>query len=71
MGTSEQDGVVDRDLRVFGTQNLYVGGASVFRTASSANVTFTALAFTTRLVDQMTKVSSLKETPQLAIAQGS
>jgi choline dehydrogenase-like flavoprotein len=50
MGTSERDGVVDRNLKVFGTANLYVGGASTFRTVSNANTTFTALAFTTRLI---------------------
>jgi choline dehydrogenase-like flavoprotein len=66
MGTSKDDGVVDKDLLVFGTQNLYVGGASVFRTASHANVTFTALAFATRLVDQLTNISNLKEVSQLA-----
>jgi choline dehydrogenase-like flavoprotein len=55
MGTSEQDGVVDRNLRVFGTENLYVAGASVFRTTSNANVTFTALAFTTRLLEHLTQ----------------
>jgi len=37
-------------LKVFGTSNLYVGGASTFRTVSNANTTFTALAFTTRLI---------------------
>ena len=50
MGTSERDGVVDRNLKVFGTTNLYVGGASTFRTVSNANTTFTALTFTTRLI---------------------
>ncbi len=54
MGNSERDGVVDKDLLVFGTQNLYVGGASVFRTTSNANVTFTALALATRLADHLT-----------------
>jgi choline dehydrogenase-like flavoprotein len=53
MATSEQDGVVDRNLKVFGTANLYVGGASTFRTVSNANTTFTALAFTTRLVEHL------------------
>jgi choline dehydrogenase-like flavoprotein len=53
MGWSEQDGVVDKNLLVFGTDNLYIGGASVFRTSSNANTTFTALAFTTRLVDHI------------------
>ncbi len=54
MGTSPQDGVVDRNLRVFGTKNLYVAGAATFRSISNANVTFTALAFATRLVDHLT-----------------
>ncbi len=54
MGASDQDGVVDRNLRVFGTENLHVLGASVFRTTSNANVTFTAIALTTRLVDHLT-----------------
>lgn len=54
MGESDQDGVVDKNLRVFGTDNFYIGGASVFRTTSNANVTFTALAFATRLVDHLT-----------------
>lgn len=53
MGDSPRDGVVDKDLRVFGTSNLYVGGASTFRTNSNANVTFTALAFAHRLSEHL------------------
>jgi choline dehydrogenase-like flavoprotein len=53
MGTSPEDGVVDRDLRVFGTDNLYVAGAATFPTSSGANTTFTALTFATRLVDHL------------------
>ena len=48
---TESDGVVDRNLRVFGTENLYIIGASTFRTTSNANTTFLALTMTTRLVD--------------------
>ena len=58
MATSEQDGVVDGNLRVFGTENLFVTGAGVFPTTSNANTTFTALAFTTRLVDHLTNTAS-------------
>ena len=54
LAESEQDGVVDRNLQVFGTANLYVAGAASFRTTSNANTTFTALTFVTRLVDHLT-----------------
>jgi choline dehydrogenase-like flavoprotein len=54
MGHHAGDGVVDSELRVFGTQNLYVAGAAVFRTSSYANPTFTAMALTARLADRLT-----------------
>jgi len=54
MGTSDQDGIVNRNLKVFGTENLYVAGSSTFRTGSGANSVFTALAFATRLVEHLT-----------------
>ena len=49
MAADPADGVVDRDLRVFGTSNLYVAGASVFTTGGHANPTFTAVALALRL----------------------
>jgi choline dehydrogenase-like flavoprotein len=49
MGSSPGNGVVDRDLRVFGTANLYVAGAGVFRSCGNANTTFTAMTLATRL----------------------
>jgi choline dehydrogenase-like flavoprotein len=51
IGHHAGDGVVDSELRVFGTPNLYVAGAAVFRTSSYANPTFTAMALTARLAD--------------------
>jgi choline dehydrogenase-like flavoprotein len=57
MGWSAKDGVVDADLRVFGTDNMYVLGASVFRTTSNANTTFLALALATRLARHLVKHS--------------
>lgn len=53
MGWSEEDGVVDTDLKVFGTDNLYVLGAATFRTASNANTTFVALSLATRLAEKL------------------
>ena len=53
MGHHRGDGVVDSDLRVFGTSNLYVAGAAVFRTSSYANPTFTAMALTARLAERL------------------
>ncbi len=53
MGENDREGVVDKNLRVFGTSNLYVGGASTFRTNSNANVTFTAIAFAHRLGEHL------------------
>ena len=53
MGETAADGVVDKDLLVFGTDNLYVLGAAVFRTTSNANTTFLALTFATRLAARL------------------
>lgn len=53
MGWSAADGVVDTNLRVFGTENLYVLGAATFRTASNANTTFVAMSLATRLADKL------------------
>lgn len=58
MGRSAKDGVVDGNLKVFDTQNLYVVGASTFRTGSNANVTFTAMALSARLADHLNKRSN-------------
>lgn len=53
MAASEADGVVDRDLRVWGTENLHVAGACTFPTGSFANPTLTAIAFALRLADKL------------------
>jgi choline dehydrogenase-like flavoprotein len=53
MGFSMQDGVVDRDCRVFRMSNLYVAGSSVFRTGGHANPTLTIVQLTLRLADHL------------------
>lgn len=57
MGSTPDDGVVDGNLRVFGTENAYVLGACVFRSSGNANTTFTAMTFGSRLKDHLVKVS--------------
>jgi choline dehydrogenase-like flavoprotein len=59
MADSPERGVVDRNLCVFGTENLYIAGAGVFPTTSNANTTFTAVTLTTRLVDHLTGTNSI------------
>ena len=53
MAVSADEGVVDRDARVFGVDNLYIAGASIFPTGSFANPTLTAIAFALRLADHL------------------
>ncbi|MDJ0648658.1 MAG: GMC family oxidoreductase [Xenococcaceae cyanobacterium MO_188.B19] len=49
MGNSLQEGVVDTDCKVFGTENLYVASSAVFPTGPSYSPTFTILALARRL----------------------
>jgi len=53
MADSPACGVVDRDCRVHGTDNLYVAGSSVFPTAGYANPTLTIVALALRLADHI------------------
>jgi len=53
MADSPKDGVVDKDCRVFGINNLYIAGGSVFATAGSVNPTFTIIALSLRLADHL------------------
>ncbi len=53
MGWSEKDGVVDRNLKVFGTDNLYVAGSSIWATAGISNPTFSIITFSIRLADHI------------------
>lgn len=49
MATSPQTGVVNQDCRVYGTDNLYMAGSSVFPTGGHANPTLTIVALSIRL----------------------
>ena len=55
MSATRSAGVVDPDCRVWDTANVYVAGASVFPSSSSANCTLTALALAARLASTLAK----------------
>jgi hypothetical protein len=55
MGRSPVEGVVDRDLLVFGTRNLHVVGAAVYPTTGQANPTLTAIALGLRLAEAISR----------------
>jgi choline dehydrogenase-like flavoprotein len=55
MSSKAADGVVDRDCRVWGINNLYVAGSAVFRTSGHANPTFTITQLTLRLADTLNR----------------
>ncbi|MCJ2187470.1 GMC oxidoreductase [Novosphingobium beihaiensis] len=53
MGRSRQDGVVDRDMRLFSLPNVRVLATSVLPTGGGANPTMTLLLLAMRCVDDM------------------
>ena len=53
MSETPATGVVDADCRVFGVDNLYVAGSSVFPTVGYANPTLTIVALALRLAEHL------------------
>ncbi len=53
MASRAEDGVVDRDGKVFGLDNLYIAGSSIFPTGGHANPTLTIVALALRLADHL------------------
>ncbi|MFE6735652.1 GMC family oxidoreductase [Microbacterium sp. NPDC057741] len=53
MSREPGDGVVDSDLRVHGTSNLYIASSSVFPTSAEANPTFFAAVLAARLAHHL------------------
>lgn len=51
MASREEKGVVDANLKVFNTENLYVAGSSVFVTGSHIPPTLTVVALSIRLAE--------------------
>ena len=56
MSADPRSGVVDRDCRVHGIENLYIGGSSVFATGGHANPTYTIVQLALRLGDHLAAV---------------
>lgn len=53
MATSPSQGTVDENLKVFGTNNFYLTGSSVFPTGGSVPPTLTIVALSIRLADHL------------------
>ena len=53
MGVNKNDSVVDKNLRVHGTENLFVTGSSVFRSSGHCHPTFTIVQLSLRLADNI------------------
>jgi choline dehydrogenase-like flavoprotein len=49
MAEHDKDGVVDKNLKVFGSENIYALGGSVFPSGGAANPTLTIVALAMRL----------------------
>ena len=57
MGASAATGVVDKDCKVFGINNLHVVGSAVFPTSSQANPTLTIVAMALRLSEHLSDIA--------------
>lgn len=55
IANTEAEGVVDRNLKVFGTNNLFVCSSSVFPTSGQANPTFFLGVFAVRLAQYLSR----------------
>jgi choline dehydrogenase-like flavoprotein len=53
MASTVEKGVVDQNCRVFGQDNLYVAGSSVFPSGGEANPTFTIVQLSLRLAEHL------------------
>jgi choline dehydrogenase-like flavoprotein len=54
MASSAHEGIVDPDLLLYGTQNVYICSSAVFPTSGFSNPTHTLLALTVKLAEHLT-----------------
>ncbi len=57
MASQRKNGVVDTNCMVFGIDNLYIAGSSVFPTGGGVNPTFTIVQLTLRLAEHLSAKS--------------
>jgi choline dehydrogenase-like flavoprotein len=68
MASTPESGVVDANCRVFGIENLYVTGSSVFPTSGHANPTLTIVALAIRLGEHLAGGSGATQDRTFALA---
>jgi len=51
MHNSKEFGVIDKNCKVYGSNNLYVIGSSIFTTGGHANPTLSIIQLTLKLAD--------------------
>ncbi|MGI9491666.1 MAG: GMC oxidoreductase [Geminicoccaceae bacterium] len=61
MADDPRNGVVDSNCRVYGIDNLFIAGSSVFPTSGSANPTLTIVALALRLADHIQNNSTAEK----------
>jgi choline dehydrogenase-like flavoprotein len=57
MALDQRAGCVDRNLLLFGSDNLFIASSSVFPSLGAANPTYTAMALGIRLADHLSRTS--------------
>ena len=58
MASSPEHGVVDENCKVFGTNNLYIAGSSIFATGGASNPTMPLIQFALRLADHIAELNT-------------
>lgn len=58
MARTPEQGVVDRDCKVFGQRNLYIAGSSVFPGSGFSNPTYTIVQLALRLAEHLARQDS-------------
>ena len=61
MASNKSEGVVDENLRVFGTDNLFIGGSSVFATTGHDCPTISIVQLALRLADHINSIHKVRQ----------